>query len=201
MRVVEQSAQLLTPYSEKEVLLLLEQAGRVCYKSEHKIHDNSAKTFVSNIIKNHHQSVLEHVSLTFRLITDRGVSHELVRHRLASYSQESTRYIRYSNIEFIKPVGLYGYEQETYWKQAMLMSEAMYYAMLKDGITPEIARSVLPNSTKTELVMTANIREWQHILKMRTSVAAHPQMKDLMRLVEQILCFNYPTLFKEARDD
>ena len=201
MRVVEQSAQLLTPYSEKEVLSLLEQAGRVCYKSEHKIHDNSAKTFVSNIIKNHHQSVLEHVSLTFRLITDRGVSHELVRHRLASYSQESTRYIRYSNIEFIKPVGLYGYEQETYWEQAMLMSEEMYYAMLKDGITPEIARSVLPNSTKTELVMTANIREWQHILKMRTSVAAHPQMKDLMRLVEQILCFNYPTLFKEARDD
>lgn len=197
MRVIQQSAELLTPIKEADLLKTLELAGRVCYKSESKIYNGSAPIFVQNIIKNNHQSVLEHISLSFRLITDRGVSHELVRHRLASYSQESTRYVRYDNIEFIEPVGI-SYEANRIWIDSMVEAEVAYSQMLAEKATPEIARSVLPNSTKTELIMTANLREWRHILKLRTGSAAHPQMRDLMSKVQLILRQNYPTIFKEG---
>lgn len=197
MRVVQQSAELLTPIKEGEMLELLEKAGRVCYKSESRIYNGSAPVFVQNIVKNNHQSVLEHISLSFRLITDRGVSHELVRHRLASYSQESTRYVRYDGIEFVEPIGMPP-NAISLWADAMEEAESAYLQMLAERISPEQARSVLPNSTKTELIMTANLREWKHILYLRTSIAAHPQMRDLADKIKRILEFNYPTIFKEV---
>ena len=173
-------------------LLLIEKCGRLCYKSEDKITEFSAPEFAKMILKRGHESVIEHASATVKFICDRGVSHEIVRHRLASYSQESTRYCDYNgNITFIIPtwcsdilegfyVGLEQYsKQSEIWISAMYNSEQRYNQLRETGWRPEQARSVLPNSLKTEIVMTANLREWRHLFKLRTSTAAHPQMKEL----------------------
>ena len=187
MKIINASYRIETPtYSGEELLKGIEQAGRTCYKSEDRITEESAKVFVRKLIERGHESVLEHESITVRFICDRGISHEIVRHRLASYSQESTRYCNYSNdrfgnnITFIKPCfleeGTGGYKL---WKQAMFIAEKEYFELLKLGCTPQEARSVLPNSIKTEVVMTANLREWRHFLKLRTAKAAHPQMREL----------------------
>lgn len=155
-----------------EILKRIEPAGRICYKSEDRITDESAENFVRMLIERGHESVLEHESITVRFVCDRGVSHEIVRHRIASFSQESTRYCNYSGnrfgnqITFIKPCfldeGTGGYKL---WKQAMFVAEKEYFELLNWGCTPQEARSVLPNSTKTEIVMTANLREWRRTRK------------------------------------
>ena len=186
MKIINASYHIETPIDGVEILKRIEKAGRTCYKSEDRITAESATAFVRKLIERGHESVLEHASITVRFVCDRGVSHEIVRHRLASYSQESTRYCNYSgdrfrnNITFIKPCfldeGTGGYKL---WKQAMFIAEKEYFAMLNWGCTPQEARSVLPNSTKTEIVMTANLREWRHFLKLRTAKAAHPQMREL----------------------
>lgn len=187
MKIINASYRIETPtYSGEKLLKSIEQAGRTCYKSEDRITDESAEAFVRMLIKRGHESVLEHASITVRFVCDRGVSHEIVRHRIASFSQESTRYCNYSNdrfrneITFIKPCfledGTGGYKL---WKQAMFVAEKEYFDLLNWGFTPQEARSVLPNSTKTEIVMTANLREWRHFLKLRTAKAAHPQMREL----------------------
>jgi len=169
-----------------EILKRIEEYGRVCYKSENRITEDSAKRFVENLVKRGHESVLEHISVTVKFVCDRGVSHEIVRHRLASYSQESTRYCNYSKDDFgseitvIEPCFLVpGTEGYKLWEGACLVAEQMYFKMLDWGCTPEEARAVLPNSLKTELVMTANLREWRHFFKLRASKAAHPQMREL----------------------
>lgn len=186
MRVINASYRIETPIDGNQILKRIEKAGRTCYKSEDRITDESAKAFVRMLIGRGHESVLEHESITARFISDRGVSHEIVRHRLASFSQESTRYCNYSGdrfgseLTFIKPCfleeGTGGYKQ---WRQAVSFAEEEYFALLNWGCTPQEARSVLPNSIKTEIVMTANLREWRHFLKLRTAKAAHPQMREL----------------------
>lgn len=187
MKIINASYRIETPtYSGEKLLKSIEQAGRTCYKSEDRITDESAEAFVRMLIERGHESVLEHASITVRFVCDRGVSHEIVRHRIASFSQESTRYCNYSNdrfrneITFIKPCfledGTGGYKL---WKQAMFVAEKEYFDLLNWGFTPQEARSVLPNSTKTEIIMTANLREWRHFLKLRTAKAAHPQMREL----------------------
>ncbi len=182
----------------------LERAGRVCYKSEGNITEDSAEKFIKRIIERGHESVLEHESITMHVICDRGVSHEIVRHRIASYSQESTRYCNYSSgkfggeLTFIRPCfwaeGDPNYET---WRRAMEMSELFYLTMLKDGATPQEARSVLPNSLKTELYMTMNLREWRHFLRLRTAAAAHPQMRELALQIKEILSKELPVLFAD----
>lgn len=183
-------AELDTPIDGAAILKRLEQCGRVCYKSEAKITDTSAPAFVAGIIKRGHEAVLEHCSFTVKFICDRGVSHEIVRHRLAAYCQESTRYCNYSKegfgseITVIKPCfwnenTLNGKVKMDCWKIAMRDAEDAYFALLDEGCTPQEARSVLPNSLKTEVVMTADIREWRHFLKLRCSPAAHPQMREV----------------------
>ena len=186
MKIIKPSVEIITPIDGRDVLEKLETCGRVCYKSEDKIADGSAENFIENIIERGHEAVLEHMSITVRFICDRGVSHELVRHRMASYCQESTRYCNYSKdsfgneITFIKPSFLeHGSVAWGYWYEACSMAEWRYFDMLNCGCTPQEARAVLPNSLKTEVVMTANIREWRHFLKLRTSLAAHPQMREL----------------------
>ena len=186
MKIVNASAKIYGEIDGDEILKKIERIGRVCYKSENRITDDSAQTFVANIIKRGHESVLEHASVTVKFIVDRGVSHEIVRHRLASYSSESTRYCNYSNGNFgseitvIKPhffeEGEAGY---VCWKAACENAEEAYFAMLNMGCSPQEARSVLPTSLKVELYMTANLREWRHFLKLRTSKAAHPQMREV----------------------
>lgn len=174
----------------EQILKHIEKAGRVCYKSEDRSTDNSAAEFVTRIIKNGHEAVIEHFSITVKVICDRGVTHEIVRHRLASYSQESTRYCNYSRdkftnqVTYIEPcfwdVGTEaGKKKYEIWKNAMEYTEKKYMELLEAGATPQEARSVLPNSLKTELVMTMNLREWRHFFKLRTSSASHPQMREI----------------------
>ena len=168
------------------ILKQIELAGRTAYKSEDKITPDSARNFVKMIILRGHLSVLEHQFITVRIICDRGVSHEIVRHRLASYTQESTRYCNYtkgkfgSEITVIEPC-FWSQDDEKYrvWKQTIEQIEAGYNKLIELGATPQEARSVLPNSLKTEIVMTMNLREWRHFFTLRTSPAAHPQMREI----------------------
>lgn len=165
------------------ILKKLERCGRVCYKSEERITADSAKKFIAGIIKSGHESVIEHASITVRVICDRGVSHEIVRHRLGAYSQESTRYCDYrkaGEIVVIEPCfWIAGGPKYQIWKYAMENSEAAYNELIGMGATPQEARSVLPNSLKTEIDITYNLREWRHFFKLRCSKRAHPQMREI----------------------
>lgn len=204
----------------REDIQLIEAAGRVCYKSEEKITDTSFVDFLERIVRKGHESVLEHSMLTVRFICDRGVSHELVRHRLASFSQESTRYCNYGgDVTFILPIYLkegrdlyfntehddgagslvQNLEVNKYgtWCNSMHSAATAYNTMLQWGASAQEARAVLPNSTKTEVVMTANLREWRHILKLRTSKAAHPQMRELMCPLLEELKASIPVIFDD----
>lgn len=188
MKIIKAGYEILTPITGDE-LKLIEIAGRTCYKSEKMITDDSAKEFVARMIKNHHEAMLEHSSLTIKFICDRGVSHELVRHRLASFGQESTRYCNYASekhggeITFIKPFFFEEGTRKYYdWEWAMQKAEDAYLSLIENGATPQEARSVLPNSVKTEVVMTANYREWRHFFNLRAARAtgpAHPQMEEI----------------------
>lgn len=199
MRLIKPYFQILTPIDRGQMLSLIELAGRTCYKSEDKMTDESAHKFVEMIVGKGHLSVVEHQSVTVKFVCDRGVSHELVRHRLASFSQESTRYCNYANkkfdghLTFIIPewttfeegegsVSSFGLKShgEILWLNAMENSEEIYRSLINVGWTPQQARSVLPNSLKTEIVVTANLREWKEIFRQRCSPAAHPQMRELM---------------------
>ena len=167
----------------EKFLMALEKYGRVCYKSESKITPDSAKKLIANILKNQHESVVEHEKITVRVICDRGVTHEIVRHRLGSYSQESTRYCDYSKageLVFIKPI-FWDESNPKYcvWKNTMNYCEESYNKLIRLGSTPQEARSVLPNSLKTEIIITYNLREWRHFFKLRCSHKAHPQMREI----------------------
>ena len=196
---MEQDIQLVN-YKYKDPMDLLqdiERIGRVCYKSEHRITSSSAAPFVRSIIERGHESVLEHISITVRFVTDRAIANELVRHRIAAYSQESTRYCNYKNkIEFIYPKNVSD-------KQLQLIMEACacaattYQALIADGATPEVARDVLPLCTKTELIATYNLREWRHILRLRTDKAAHPKMRELMQTLLQFFQGLVPIIFDD----
>jgi thymidylate synthase, flavin-dependent len=197
MRIVEPHY-VFTNFPESGAMLLrLERAGRICYQSSPK---GDPADFVRMLISKGHHSALEHESFSVRFVVDRGISHELVRHRLASFSQESTRYCNYGkeDIEFIKPVDLREDSMAfNVWKTAMLMAEDKYTAMINHECSPQIARSVLPNSLKTELVMTANLREWRHVLALRTSPAAHPDMRHIMRKLLAEFKAGWPIVFDD----
>ena len=208
MKIINASHHIETPIYGEELLKSIEKAGRTCYKSEDRITEESAENFIRMLIERGHESVLEHASITVRFVCDRGISHEIVRHRIASFSQESTRYCNYSNdrfrnnITFIKPCfldeGTGGYKL---WKQAMFIAEKEYFELLNLGCTPQEARSVLPNSIKTEVVMTANLREWRHFLKLRTAKAAHPQMRELTVPLLHELQEQIPVVFDDIKED
>ena len=178
----------------EQVLQFIEKIGKVCYKSEDKITPDSARRFIKQILRSGHESVIEHFSITVKVITDRGISHEIVRHRIASYSQESTRYVCYAKDKFdnqitvvepglYDPQEKYGGESHQLWKASCEKAEGCYLRMIKLGISPQIARSVLPTCLKTELVMTMNLREWRHFLKLRTSSRAHPGIRKVAFMI------------------
>ena len=199
MEVVQQSVELLA--ITEGPAELLERAGRTCYKSEDKITDTSAAKFVQMICRNKHESVIEHASATFRIICDRGISHEIVRHRLASYSQESTRYCNYGkeqSIKVIRPSGLTE-EQAQRWEESCRLSEQHYLLLLKLGSTPQMARSVLPTCLKTEVVMTANFRTWKHFIAMRSERTAHPDVQTIAHMVNEELANHCPEIFQERQ--
>ncbi len=208
MRIIKPSYEILTEisYGGIKELQHIEKIGRVCYKSEDKITEDgeSAKKFVKMLIGRGHEAMIEHSSLSVKFTVDRGVSHELVRHRIASFAQESTRYCNYSKdkfdngITFIKPF-FFGENTQNYkeWIYAMGIAEKSYLQMLKDGATPQEARSVLPNSTKTEITITANYREWRNFFKLRTAKAAHPQMQEVTRPLLKELKTRLPIIFDD----
>jgi thymidylate synthase (FAD) len=185
MRIVPPSHEILHLPQGEELLKYLELAGRTCYKSEDAITGDSARGFVRRMIASGHHSVIEHGSITVRFVCDRGVTHELVRHRLASYSQESTRYANYSKEKFgseitvIRPF-FWATDTRRYklWEKSMQDCENAYLQLLELGAKPQEARSVLPNSLKTEIVMTANLREWRHVFNLRCAQPAHPQIRE-----------------------
>jgi thymidylate synthase (FAD) len=183
MRIVQPGFVIEDKLDGDRILENIERYGRTCYKSEAKISETSSRGFVRKIIASGHESVIEHEKVTVRIICDRGVSHEIVRHRIASYSQESTRYCDYARageITVIKPCFL-SEETELFWmwKSAMVGAEHFYNTLRGMGCSPQEARTVLPNSLKTEIVCTMNLREWRHFFRLRTSPAAHPQMREI----------------------
>lgn len=186
MRTIAPSVEILDQINGEEIIKSIERYGRVCYKSEDRITTDSAQKFLAKIIASGHESVIEHEKVSVRIICDRGVSHEIVRHRIASYSQESTRYCNYSKdkfsneLTFIKPC-FWEEDSGQYqtWQRIMCEIEKSYLQLVKEGAAPQEARSVLPNSLKTEIVVTMNLREWRHFFRLRTSKRAHPQMREI----------------------
>lgn len=214
MKIINASYEVILPYPDwrtahDTILKMIEKAGRTCYKSEDKITHESASKFVRNIVKHGHEAMLEHASITVRFIVDRGVSHELVRHRVASFAQESTRYCNYSQdkfdgeITFIKPSFLIeGTKAYNVWEDACSYAEDCYMTMLREGCTPEQARGVLPNSLKTEVIMTADMREWRHFFRLRAlgeTGKPHPQMQEVALSLLSDLQIYLPEIFEDLR--
>ena len=220
MKKLKAGYEILTPISENglQELKHIERIGRVCYKSEGKITEDgeSAKKFVKMLITRGHEAMLEHSTLAVKFTVDRGVSHEIVRHRIASFAQESTRYVNYSLDKFGSEVNYIDIEEGIHldnkmkemdgetisaivseWQEAMLAAEQHYMKMLELGATPQIARSVLPNSTKTELTVTANYREWRNFFKLRTEKTAHPQMREVAIPLLEELKTKIPVIFED----
>ena len=206
MKIIEPSVELVDDFDAAAIMKKIERAGRVCYKSEGNIKDDSAEKFIRGIIKRGHESVIEHATVSFKIICDRGVTHELVRHRIASYSQESTRFCDYTagkfggELTFIKPC-FWNEDDENFklWKETMALVEKNYLALRAKGARPEEARSILPNSLKTEIFVTMNLREWRHFLRLRTAKAAHPQMREVALKICKILAEKLPAVFDDLK--
>lgn len=194
----------------RENLALIDASARTCYKSQPKDRSHKARAdFIRGLISKGHMSVIEHSILSVRFIIDRGVSHELVRHRLCAFSQESTRYCDYrGEVEFIIPpwvelepgeyIGTWPRSKSmptNLWADAMLIAENQYVNLRTSGWSPQQARSVLPNSLKTEIVATANYREWRHIFSLRDHIAAHPQMREIMEGLHNEMKLTVPEVF------
>lgn len=227
MKIVKPKIEILDNIDGLQILKKIELIGRVCYKSEDKITENSCYKFVEILLSNGHESVIEHVNISVRIICDRGVSHELVRHRIASFSQSSTRYCNYSNteMEFIEPCfwknnkhsQIVDFKGKSYieshaigidslsnddkklikWYRLLNESEKAYNELISLGATPQEARSILPNSLKTEIVITCNLREWRHILKLRCSKKAHPQAREIFLMILQQFSNKIPIIFDD----
>lgn len=211
MKIINASYEILTSIDNQKIFKQIEQIARTCYKSENKIDENSSVKMIQNLIKNKHEAMLEHYSFSVKFIVDRGVSHELVRHRLASFAQESTRYCNYSKekfskeITFIKPC-FFENENNKYgeWKFAMMMAENHYFELIEMGATPQEARTVLPNSLKTEIVVTMNLREWRHFFNLRaagTTGKPHPQMLEVTVPLLKEIKKKIPIIFDDINED
>ena len=224
MNILNPRFEILTPISEGgiEELKHIEKIGRVCYKSEGNITEDgeSAKKFVKMLINRGHEAMIEHSSLSVKFVVDRGISHELVRHRIASFAQESTRYVNYSLDKFGNEINVIdirngiifdnkmkNMDSRTIeliineWLLAMEDAEKHYMKMIELGATPQIARSVLPNSTKTEITITANYREWRNFFKLRVPNTAHPQMREVTIPLLNELKSMLPIIFDDIKED
>ena len=234
MKLINSYSEILTPINGEQILKDIEKVARTCYKSEDKItkDDSSARDIVSKLLKRGHEAMLEFGDITVKFVCDRGISHEIVRHRVASYAQESTRYCNYGKDEhmtFIIPSWMSYLEegiwdekrlrfyishpnlvncstinsnqgidvQNTTWLLTMADAEHNYNKLIKTGWSPQQARSILPNSLKTELNVKMNIREWRHFFKLRCSSAAHPQMQELVRPLLKQFQNSIPILFDD----
>jgi len=193
-----------TPLDPEYILQHLERAGRTAYKSEDRITSDSAKAFVGRMLQRGHESVIEHCHITVRIVCDRGVSHEIVRHRMANYTQESTRYCNYTKGKFGGEITVIepcfwekGSRQYIVWEKAMDAAENAYRELVGLGASPQEARSVLPNSLKTEIVVTMNLREWRHFLSLRTAVSSHPQIREIAVPLLEAFKEQVPVIFDD----
>ena len=197
MRIVKPSVSIESNISYNEALRIVENATRVCYKSEDKIKEGSAEKLIRGVVKAKHFGCIEHVSLTVKFICDRACSHQLVRHRLMSFNQKSQRYCKEDNLEVIKPEGL---KNTAIWLESCRQAENAYAELIRRGEKPEVARGVLPNSTATEIYATANLREWRHFFELRCDRTAQ---KDIRMLALELLCQmfeKYPVFFEDLVD-
>jgi thymidylate synthase (FAD) len=212
MKIIDPYFDILNLPAGDAVLTHIELAARTCYKSEDKITTDSAARLLRGLLKSGHHSVFEHVSASVRIVCDRGISHEIVRHRLCAFSQESTRYANYAKEKFgqeitcIRPY-FWAADSDPFriWRTQMESAEKAYLDLIQGGASPQEARSVLPNSLKTEVVMTANMREWRHIFKLRCAPASHPQIRQVMlplldRFRNEVAVL-FDDLYLEFRDD
>ncbi len=211
MNIIKPSVEIIDMDDYGNIIKKIEKIGRVCYKSESNISDGSAERFISNILKRGHESVIEHESITVRMVCDRGITHEIVRHRIASYSQESTRYCNYTNDKFGNQITVidlasgfqYNLDDDKdlalykVWTEAMENAEKSYFKMLELGATPQEARSVLPNSLKTEIIVTMNLRSWRNFFRLRCDSHAHPQMREVAGIALEVFKERLPIFFSD----
>ncbi len=201
MKIIQPSLEILTPLDGDYILRFLERCGRVCYKSEDKITEGSAEKFVRALIKSGHESVIEHYSITVKVTCSRAISHQIVRHRIGAYSQESQRVVTYR--DGITVVGRHRLAKEdwpgVFWVAAMEHAEQYYNDLIRTGVPPEVARDVLPNAMATELVITYNLRQWRHFLKQRTSPAADPQIRIIAGMILKEFKENIPVIFEDIK--
>lgn len=211
MRVINAGYEIISDLNGSEILKHIERCARVCYKSEDRITAGSAEKMVAALIRSGHEAMLEHYSFTVKFICDRGVSHELVRHRIASFAQESSRYCCYAKdkfgkeLTFINPC-FWEPDSDNYarWFHEMDESEKTYLAMIENGATPEQVRDILPTSIKTEIVMTANLREWRHFFKLRAEGVTgkpHPQMLEITIPLLKELKQKVPVVFDDIMSE
>ncbi|MCC8190653.1 MAG: FAD-dependent thymidylate synthase [Planctomycetes bacterium] len=207
---VEQSVELVqcTPDAAK----MLERIARVCYDSEDKMRCDCAdgecdrcrsrrEAFLGGLRERRHDSIFEHAVATMRIVTDRGITHELVRHRLASFTQSSTRYIRYTaGVPVVRPL-FAAADDSAVWQRATEAAATAYGELLAAGTRPEVARDVLPTCTAATLFVTANFREWRHILKLRLARGAHPKIRRLARMIWDNLTPQCPVYFADLEKE
>ena len=212
MKLIKPSIEFL--WMTAAPLSTIERAGRTCYKSEDNISAGSAEHFVRNLLHMGHLAMIEHASASYRVVCDRGVTHEIVRHRLFSYAQESTRYCNYKGgVTFIIPPWLeldegdyigsdtlvFTRRKELWsWIKILLKCEDTYTDVLNMGWTPQQARSVLPNALKTEIVITGNLREWLHFFELRCASTAHPQMQEIANMILSDIRGRVPVIFDDV---
>ena len=207
MKIIDPGYEIIYPQTPNDWLKeakFVELAARNCYKSENKISDTSHKAIIKNLVSNDHMAMLEFGSIIIRLICDRGVTHELVRHRLSSYAQESTRYCNYSKDKFgneitvVKPVQM---EKDsgsyTVWKSTCEEAEKCYFELLAQNVSQQVARSVLPTCLKTDIVMKTNFRELGHIFKLRISPKAHPDISYIFDKIYREVKQALPEAFRD----
>lgn len=197
MNIISNQVELLDNKSYEDILDKIETAGRTCYKSTKKDDIKAKEQFVRGLIKRGHESVIEHECLTFKIITDRAIANEIVRHRLSSYSQQSSRYVDLRNLQVIFPIGTK--EDEIIFEilKCLHQCESSYKKLIDMGVKKDIARSVLPLATATELVMTMNFRSLRHFLKLRLHKSAHENIRDVARQIYDIVKDKYPVFIED----
>lgn len=202
MRLIRPHFTIIDKVDGIQILKDIERIGRTCYKSESKITDDSYIEFVKNIIKRNHLSVIEHAKVSVRLVCSRGVSHEVVRHRIASFSQESTRYVKYNDIEVMCPDNILRTEELfNDFIDVCNLIERVYTKWIGMGIKPQDARCILPTDLKTEIVITQNLRQWRHFFELRASKFAHPMMEQIAYSILHKFKQLIPIVFSDISPD
>lgn len=197
MNIISNQVELLDNKSYEDILDKIETAGRTCYKSTKKDDIKAKEQFVRGLIKRGHESVIEHECLTLKVITDRAIANEIVRHRLSSYSQQSSRYVDLSNLKAILPMNIEKDEIGLEIVKCLQQCESSYEKLIDMGVKKDIARSVLPLATATELVMTMNFRSLRHFLKLRLHKSAHENIREIARQIYDIVKNKYPVFIED----